>query len=68
MHRAQAVYVRNKEHATMRQSVQTQMHEVHTESIDIPGTQLPVARVALGTWAMGAVGGLAAQDAGDGLL
>ena len=52
----------------MRQSVQTQMHEVHRESIDIPGTQLPVARVALGTWAMGAVGGLAAQDAGDGLL
>jgi hypothetical protein len=50
----------------MQQSVQTQMHEVHRESIDIPGTQLPVLRVALGTWAMGAVGGLAAQDAGDG--
>src|SRR6202158_6164384 len=37
----------------MRQSVQTQMHEVQTESVDIPGTQLRVSRVALGTWAMG---------------
>jgi hypothetical protein len=45
----------------MRQSVQTQMHEVHTESIDIPGTQLPVSRVPLGIWAMGAVGGLAVR-------
>jgi hypothetical protein len=44
------------------------MHEGHIESIDIPGTQLPVLRVALGTWAMGAVGELAAQDAGDGPL
>lgn len=52
----------------MRQSVQTQMHAAHTESIDIPGTQLPVLRAALGTWAMGAVGGLAAQHAGDGPL
>jgi hypothetical protein len=52
----------------MRQSVQTQMHEAHFESIDIPGTQRPVARAALGTWAMAAVGGLAAQHAGDGPL
>ena len=37
----------------MRQLVQTQMHEVQTESVDIPGTQLRVSRVALGTWAMG---------------
>jgi aryl-alcohol dehydrogenase-like predicted oxidoreductase len=37
----------------MRQSVQTQMHESQTESVDIPGTQLRVSRVALGTWAMG---------------
>ncbi|MGO9593580.1 MAG: aldo/keto reductase [Steroidobacteraceae bacterium] len=37
----------------MQQSVQTQMREVDTESVDIPGTQLRVARVALGTWAMG---------------
>jgi aryl-alcohol dehydrogenase-like predicted oxidoreductase len=37
----------------MRQSVQSQMQEVHTESVDIPGTQLRVSRVALGTWAMG---------------
>jgi aryl-alcohol dehydrogenase-like predicted oxidoreductase len=29
------------------------MHEVQTESVDIPGTQLRVSRVALGTWAMG---------------
>jgi hypothetical protein len=36
----------------MRQSVQTQMHEVQTEFVDIPGTQLRVSRVALGTWAM----------------
>ena len=37
----------------MRQSVQSAMHEVQTESVDIPGTQLRVSRVALGTWAMG---------------
>jgi aryl-alcohol dehydrogenase-like predicted oxidoreductase len=37
----------------MRQSVQTQMHESQAESVDIPGTQLRVSRVALGTWAMG---------------
>jgi aryl-alcohol dehydrogenase-like predicted oxidoreductase len=35
----------------MRQSVQ--VHEVQTESVEIPGTQLRVSRVALGTWAMG---------------
>jgi len=29
------------------------MHEVETESVDIPGTQLRVSRVGLGTWAMG---------------
>jgi aryl-alcohol dehydrogenase-like predicted oxidoreductase len=29
------------------------MHEVEPESVDIPGTQLRVSRVALGTWAMG---------------
>src|SRR3989454_12704382 len=37
----------------MRQSVESQMQEVQTESVDIPGTQLRVSRVALGTWAMG---------------
>jgi aryl-alcohol dehydrogenase-like predicted oxidoreductase len=37
----------------MRQSVQFAMPEVQTESVDIPGTQLRVSRVALGTWAMG---------------
>src|SRR6266436_7756208 len=37
----------------MRQSVQSAMHEVQTESFDIPGTQLRVSRGALGTWAMG---------------
>src|SRR6266403_3587800 len=37
----------------MRQSVQSAMHEVQTESVEIPGTQLRVSRVALGTWAMG---------------
>ncbi|HEV8017220.1 MAG TPA: aldo/keto reductase [Steroidobacteraceae bacterium] len=29
------------------------MHHVQTESIEIPGAQLQVSRVALGTWAMG---------------
>jgi aryl-alcohol dehydrogenase-like predicted oxidoreductase len=29
------------------------MPEVQTESVDIPGTELRVSRVALGTWAMG---------------
>jgi hypothetical protein len=52
----------------MRHSVQVQMHEVHTESVDLPGTQLPVLRVALGTWPMGAVRGLAARGAGGGPL
>ena len=37
----------------MPQSAHTQMHQAHSESVDIPGTQLRVARVALGTWAMG---------------
>ncbi len=37
----------------MPQSVQVQMHEAQTESVDIPGTQLRASRVALGTWAMG---------------
>jgi aryl-alcohol dehydrogenase-like predicted oxidoreductase len=37
----------------MRQSVKTQMDEVPNESVAIPGTQLRVSRVALGTWAMG---------------
>jgi aryl-alcohol dehydrogenase-like predicted oxidoreductase len=37
----------------MRPSRQVQLHEVDTESVDIPGTQLRVSRVALGTWAMG---------------
>jgi aryl-alcohol dehydrogenase-like predicted oxidoreductase len=37
----------------MPQSVQTQMQQSQTESVDIPGTQLQVSRVALGTWAMG---------------
>src|SRR4029077_11378200 len=37
----------------MRQSAETQLHEVETESVYIPGTQLRVSRVALGTWAMG---------------
>jgi aryl-alcohol dehydrogenase-like predicted oxidoreductase len=29
------------------------VHEADTEFVDIPGTQLSVSRVALGTWAMG---------------
>jgi aryl-alcohol dehydrogenase-like predicted oxidoreductase len=42
----------------MRQSVQTlsvqsQLQPVQSEFIDIPGTQLHVSRVGLGTWAMG---------------
>jgi aryl-alcohol dehydrogenase-like predicted oxidoreductase len=37
----------------MRQSSQNQLQELSTESVDIPGTDLRVARVALGTWAMG---------------
>jgi aryl-alcohol dehydrogenase-like predicted oxidoreductase len=32
---------------------QSSLHEVDTESVDIPGTQLRVSRVALGTWAIG---------------
>jgi aryl-alcohol dehydrogenase-like predicted oxidoreductase len=37
----------------MRQSVQTQLPEVRIESVAIPGIEPQVARVALGTWAMG---------------
>jgi hypothetical protein len=37
----------------MQQSVRTAMPEAYTEAIDIPGTELRVSRVALGTWAMG---------------
>src|SRR5246127_124890 len=37
----------------MRQSAQTQLREVQTESVAIPGIQPQVSRVALGTWAMG---------------
>lgn len=37
----------------MQQLAETQMLEVEPESVDIPGTQLRVSRVALGTWAMG---------------
>src|SRR6266436_2037968 len=37
----------------MRQSVQSALHEVQTESVDILGTELRVSSVALGTWAMG---------------
>jgi aryl-alcohol dehydrogenase-like predicted oxidoreductase len=37
----------------MQQQIQAQVHEVDRESVDIPGTQLRVSRVALGTWAMG---------------
>ena len=37
----------------MAQSSHIQVHEVEMEFVDIPGTQLRVSRVALGTWAMG---------------
>jgi aryl-alcohol dehydrogenase-like predicted oxidoreductase len=37
----------------MPQSVQIQTQDSQAESVDIPGTQLRVSRVALGTWAMG---------------
>jgi aryl-alcohol dehydrogenase-like predicted oxidoreductase len=37
----------------MPQSSQAPVKEVTTETVDIPSTQLRVARVALGTWAMG---------------
>lgn len=37
----------------MQQSAKILTHDVATESVDIPGTQLRVSRVALGTWAMG---------------
>lgn len=37
----------------MQQAAEIQMREAPTESLEIPGTQLRVSRVALGTWAMG---------------
>src|SRR5579859_177844 len=37
----------------MRQSVRTAKPELQPESVAIPGIQLQVSRVALGTWAMG---------------
>jgi aryl-alcohol dehydrogenase-like predicted oxidoreductase len=37
----------------MKQTSQARSYEVDTETIDIPGAQLRVSRVALGTWAMG---------------
>ncbi len=37
----------------MGQSVQIQIQGLQSESVEIPGTQLRVSRVALGTWAMG---------------
>jgi aryl-alcohol dehydrogenase-like predicted oxidoreductase len=37
----------------MSSSTQVHMPPVETEFVDIPGTQLKVSRVALGTWAMG---------------
>ena len=37
----------------MTLSNRSQVHEGYVESVDIPGTQLRVSRVALGTWAMG---------------
>jgi aryl-alcohol dehydrogenase-like predicted oxidoreductase len=37
----------------MPQSSQAAVNEIPTETVDIPATQLRVARVALGTWAMG---------------
>jgi aryl-alcohol dehydrogenase-like predicted oxidoreductase len=37
----------------MAQSSYIQAHEVGMEFVDIPGTELHVSRVALGTWAMG---------------
>jgi aryl-alcohol dehydrogenase-like predicted oxidoreductase len=37
----------------MPQSSQAQVRQADTEFVEIPGTQLRVSRVALGTWAMG---------------
>ncbi|HEV7447574.1 MAG TPA: aldo/keto reductase [Steroidobacteraceae bacterium] len=37
----------------MQQSSNVRVHETDMEFVDIPGTQLHVSRVALGTWAMG---------------
>ena len=37
----------------MSQAIQSQVSELDTEFLNIPGTDLRVSRVALGTWAMG---------------
>jgi aryl-alcohol dehydrogenase-like predicted oxidoreductase len=37
----------------MARSIHIQVNEVNMEFVDIPGTELHVSRVALGTWAMG---------------
>ena len=37
----------------MPQSSHARVHNMNTEFVDIPDTQLRVSRVALGTWAMG---------------
>ena len=37
----------------MAQSTQSQQHEIDADSVNIPGIQRRVSRVALGTWAMG---------------
>jgi hypothetical protein len=39
----------------MSASTQVQISPIETEFVDIPETQLKVSRVALGTWAIGAV-------------
>jgi hypothetical protein len=36
----------------MSPSIQVRLPAVETEFVDIPGTQLKVSRVALGTWAI----------------
>jgi hypothetical protein len=45
--------VGKQEHFSMPQSSQARVHNMDTEFVDIPDTQLRVSRVALGTWAMG---------------
>ena len=37
----------------MQQAIQSQRPDSNRQTLDIPGTQLRVSRVALGTWAMG---------------
>src|SRR6202049_1590705 len=56
MYRPQPICIHRRGVLLMRQSSQNQLQELSTESVDIPGTELRVSRVALGTWAMG--GGL----------